>query len=239
MLTKCTLTEFEKQEVLLNNDIIDYIITKTNSKTFNKIMTILGNPNKYMQQRDTLEKSSIINIKNIDNNQRKDVISQIYFGDYANNFLFTIETILERIDSNNNFKNNFDDNIINVLRYLQVFFKNEEDIIELNEFIRMINLYQEELGLTNNTITGLVDKMFLLAQKDFFKEIESNLTTSKIFEGINPYLIKSKSNQDVQLYTLQNQTDYQKKFYLLTRTTNMRKYMIQENACEEYLKDIF
>lgn len=238
LLTKSSLTEFEKQDVILNNELMDYIVSKTNSKTFNVIINLLGNPNEYIEQRNTFEKNAISNINNIDINERKDVIAQIYFGDYATNFLFTIETILERIGSNDNFKNNFDDNIINFLRNLQVFFKNKDDINDLDDFIRTLDLYQEELKITNNTIATLVDKMFLLAQKDFLKEIESNLNTSKIFEGINPNIIKSKSGQNVQLYTLQNQTDAQQAFYLLTRTNYVQKYMTQENACEEYLKDI-
>lgn len=236
LLTKSTLTKFEKQELLLNNDIMDYIIANTNSETFNVLMNLLGRPKEYLEQRKEFEQNAISNINNFDITQRKDVISQIYFGDYATNLLFTVETILERIDSNNNFKNNFDENIINFLRSLQVFLKNEDDTIDLDDFIRAIDLFQEKLKLTNNTIATLVEKMFLLTQQDFFKEIESNLNASNIFGGINPDIIKSKSGQNVQLYTLQNQTDCQQTFYLLTRTNDMQKYMTQENAREEYLK---
>ena len=237
ILTKDSLTEFEKQEVLLNNDVMDYIITRTNSKTFSIIINLLGNPIEYIEQRNALEKNAIRNINNIDISQAKDVISQIYFGDYATNILLTIETILERIDSNNSFKNNLDNNIIIFLRNLQSFLKNKDNIISIDDFVRKIDLYQEELKLTNNTIATLIEKMFLLAQKDFAKEIEINLNAIKIFEGINPNIIKNKYGQDVQLYTLQNQTECQQKFYLLTRTNTIKEYMSQENACEEYLKD--
>ena len=237
LLNKDTLTGTEKQDVLLNNDLMDYIVTRTNSKSFNKIMHLLENPVEYIEQRNTLEKNAIDKINSIDVSKRKDVISQIYLGDYALNSLFTVETILERIDSNDNFKNNFDNNIINFLRDLQYFFKDEDDTVDLENFISEVSSYQEKIKSTNNTVGTLIEKMFLLAQKDFSKEIEASLNASKIFEGINPDIIKSKSGQDVQLYTLQKQTEHQEDFYLLTRTNDIEKCMTQENAREEYLKD--
>ena len=203
LLNKSELTESEEKEVLINAEVMGYIITKTNSKTFNIIMNLLGNPNEYIEQRKLLEQNAINNIANVDITQRKDVISQIYFGDYATNFVLTIETILERIDSNSNFKSNFDDNIINFLRNLQTFLR-KDDIVDFTDFIKKIDLFQEE---ARNTVATLVEKMFLLAQKDFLDEVKTSLNASNIFEGITPSIMKSKSGKSVQLYSLQNQTD--------------------------------
>ena len=49
LLNKDTLTGTEKQDVLLNNDLMDYIVTRTNSKSFNKIMHLLENPVEYIE----------------------------------------------------------------------------------------------------------------------------------------------------------------------------------------------
>ena len=91
------IEDLDEKEIndILSDDVIIYIITKTNAKTFEKIMNILNYPDKLIQQRKDIENDLLNDINNVNKSYVQDLISQIYFKDYAKNTLLNIETIIE------------------------------------------------------------------------------------------------------------------------------------------------
>lgn len=237
LLKKEELSVAEKQDVLFNNDVMDFIVNRLNNNSFYKIMNLLGNPKEFIEQRLLLEDNAIENIKSIDKKIGLDIVAQKYFGDFANNVLYSIETVLGRIDSKEEFKNNFSGDVISFLRYLYKAFKNENCITDIEELVFRIKLYQEEF-MEDNSIKEFVEKLFLLTKKDFLKEIEDNLKSNRMLDDITPNIIKSKEGKELEFYTLQAQSHKQREFCLLIRTNSIQEYMFLENACDRFRNDL-
>ena len=232
LLKKEELNDVEKQDVLFNSDVMDYIVNRLNNRSFYKIMSLLGNPKEFIEQRLLLEDNAIKNIENIDKKVSLDIIAQKYFGDYANNILFSIEAILGRIDTKGEFRSNFSNEIINFLRYLYNSLKNGNNLTDIRELVDKIDLFQSEFKEDN--IMEFIEKLFLLTQKDFSKEIEDSLNSNRMLENIDPSIVKDKDGREVEFYTLQAQTNEQKDFCILVRTNSIEEYMFSEDACDKF-----
>ncbi len=228
------IEDLDEKEIndILSDDVIIYIITKTNAKTFEKIMNILNYPDKLIQQRKDIENDLLNDINNVDKNYVQDLISQIYFKDYAKNTLLNIETIIETINSKKDLKEMINDNILKLLNNLKYFFSlniNELNNYDLNDLILILN----ELRIQNKL--DIIDKLFSLVQKSFYLEMKNSFNKSKILNGIN-YEEINLNGRCAKYYKLQCQTENQKQFYLLTRTNKIEDYMLKDNAKKEYIK---
>ena len=228
------IEDLDEKEIndILSDDVIIYIITKTNAKTFEKIMNILNYPDKLIQQRKDIENDLLNDINNVDKNYVQDLISQIYFKDYAKNTLLNIETIIETINSKKDLKEMINDNILKLLNNLKYFFSlniNEINNYDLNNLILILN----ELRSQNKLY--IIDKLFSLVQKSFYLEMKNSFNKSKILNGIN-YEEINLNGRCAKYYKLQCQTENQKQFYLLTRTNKIEDYMLKDNAKKEYIK---
>ena len=228
------IEDLDEKEIndILSDDVIIYIITKTNAKTFEKIMNILNYPDKLIQQRKDIENDLLNDINNVNKSYVQDLISQIYFKDYAKNTLLNIETIIETINSKKDLKEMINDNILKLLNNLKYFFSlniNELNNYDLNNLILILN----ELRSQNKLY--IIDKLFSLVQKSFYLEMENSLNKSKILNGIN-YEEINLNGRCAKYYKLQCQTENQKQFYLLTRTNKIEDYMLKDNAKKEYIK---
>lgn len=228
------IEDLDEKEIndILSDDVIIYIITKTNAKTFEKIMNILNYPDKLIQQRKDIENDLLNDINNVNKNYVQDLISQIYFKDYAKNTLLNIETIIETINSKKDLKEMINDNIIKILNNLKYFFSlniNELNNYDLNNLILILN----ELRSQNKLY--IIDKLFSLVQKSFYLEMKNSFNKSKILNGIN-YEEINLNGRCAKYYKLQCQTENQKQFYLLTRTNKIEDYMLKDNAKKEYIK---
>lgn len=228
------IEDLDEKEIndILSDDVIIYIITKTNAKTFEKIMNILNYPDKLIQQRKDIENDLLNDINNVNKSYVQDLISQIYFKDYAKNTLLNIETILETINSKKDLKEIINDNIIKLLNNLKYFFSlniNELNNYDLNNLILILN----ELRSQNKL--DIIDKLFSLVQKRFYLEMKNSFNKSKILNGIN-YEEINLNGRCAKYYKLQCQTENQKQFYLLTRTNKIEDYMLKDNAKKEYIK---
>ncbi len=228
------IEDLDEKEIndILSDDVIIYIITKTNAKTFEKIMNILNYPDKLIQQRKDIENDLLNDINNVNKNYVQDLISQIYFKEYAKNTLLNIETILETINSKKDLKEIINDNIIKILNNLKYFFSlniNELNNYDLNNLILILN----ELRSQNKL--DIIDKLFSLVQKRFYLEMKNSFNKSKILNGIN-YEEINLNSRCAKYYKLQCQTENQKQFYLLTRTNKIEDYMLKDNAKKEYIK---
>lgn len=228
------IEDLDEKEIndILSDDVIIYIITKTNAKTFEKIMNILNYPDKLIQQRKDIENDLLNDINNVNKNYVQDLISQIYFKDYAKNTLLNIETIIETINSKKDLKEMINDNILKLLNNLKYFFSrniNELNNYDLNDLILILN----ELRSQNKLY--IIDKLFSLVQKSFYLEMKNSLNKSKILNGIN-YEEINLNGRCAKYYKLQCQTENQKQFYLLTRTNKIEDYMLKDNAKKEYIK---
>lgn len=228
------IEDLDEKEIndILSDDVIIYIITKTNAKTFEKIMNILNYPDKLIQQRKDIENDLLNDINNVNKNYVQDLISQIYFKDYAKNTLLNIETIIETINSKKDLKEMINDNILKLLNNLKYFFSlniNELNNYDLNNLILILN----ELRSQNKLY--IIDKLFSLVQKSFYLEMKNSFNKSKILNGIN-YEEINLNGRCAKYYKLQCQTENQKQFYLLTRTNKIEDYMLKDNAKKEYIK---
>ena len=228
------IEDLDEKEIndILSDDVIIYIITKTNAKTFEKIMNILNYPDKLIQQRKDIENDLLNDINNVNKSYVQDLISQIYFKDYAKNTLLNIETIIETINSKKDLKEMINDNILKLLNNLKYFFSlniNELNNYDLNNLILILN----ELRSQNKLY--IIDKLFSLVQKSFYLEMKNSLNKSKILNGIN-YEKINLNGRCAKYYKLQCQTENQKQFYLLTRTNKIEDYMLKDNAKKEYIK---
>lgn len=228
------IEDLDEKEIndILSDDVIIYIITKTNAKTFEKIMNILNYPDKLIQQRKDIENDLLNDINNVNKSYVQDLISQIYFKDYAKNTLLNIETIIETINSKKDLKEMINDNILKLLNNLKYFFSlniNELNNYDLNNLILILN----ELRSQNKLY--IIDKLFSLVQKSFYLEMKNSLNKSKILNGIN-YEEINLNGRCAKYYKLQCQTENQKQFYLLTRTNKIEDYMLKDNAKKEYIK---
>lgn len=228
------IEDLDEKEIndILSDDVIIYIITKTNAKAFEKIMRMLNYPDKLIQRRKDIENDLLNDINNVDKNYVQDLISQIYFKDYAKNTLLNIETILETINSKKDLKEIINDNIIKLLNNLKYFFSlniNELNNYDLNNLILILN----ELRSQNKL--DIIDKLFSLVQKSFYLEMKNSFNKSKILNGIN-YEEINLNGRCAKYYKLQCQTESQKQFYLLTRTNKIEDYMLKDNAKNEYIK---
>ena len=228
------IEDLDEKEIndILSDDVIIYIITKTNAKTFEKIMNILNYPDKLIQQRKDIENDLLNDINNVNKSYVQDLISQIYFKDYAKNTLLNIETIIETINSKKDLKEMINDNILKSLNNLKYFFSlniNELNNYDLNNLILILN----ELRSQNKLY--IIDKLFSLVQKSFYLEMKNSLNKSKILNGIN-YEKINLNGRCAKYYKLQCQTENQKQFYLLTRTNKIEDYMLKDNAKKEYIK---
>lgn len=228
------IEDLDEKEIndILSDDVIIYIITKTNAKTFEKIMNILNYPDKLIQQRKDIENDLLNDINNVNKSYVQDLISQIYFKDYAKNTLLNIETIIETINSKKDLKEMINDNILKSLNNLKYFFSlniNELNNYDLNNLILILN----ELRSQNKLY--IIDKLFSLVQKSFYLEMKNSLNKSKILNGIN-YEEINLNGRCAKYYKLQCQTENQKQFYLLTRTNKIEDYMLKDNAKKEYIK---
>lgn len=228
------IEDLDEKEIndILSDDVIIYIITKTNAKTFEKIMNILNYPDKLIQQRKDIENDLLNDINNINKSYVQDLISQIYFKDYAKNTLLNIETIIETINSKKDLEEIVNDNVIKILNNLKYFFSlniNELNNYDLNNLILILN----ELRSQNKLY--IIDKLFSLVQKSFYLEMKNSLNKSKILNGIN-YEEINLNGRCAKYYKLQCQTENQKQFYLLTRTNKIEDYMLKDNAKKEYIK---
>lgn len=228
------IEDLDEKEIndILSDDVIIYIITKTNAKTFEKIMRMLNYPDKLIQQRKDIENDLLNDINNVNKNYVQDLISQIYFKDYAKNTLLNIETIIETINSKKDLKEMINDNILKLLNNLKYFFSlniNELNNYDLNNLILILN----ELRSQNKLY--IIDKLFSLVQKSFYLEMKNSFNKSKILNGIN-YEEINLNGRCAKYYKLQCQTENQKQFYLLTRTNKIEDYMLKDNAKKEYIK---
>lgn len=228
------IEDLDEKEIndILSDDVIIYIITKTNAKTFEKIMNILNYPDKLIQQRKDIENDLLNDINNVNKSYVQDLISQIYFKDYAKNTLLNIETIIETINSKKDLEEIVNDNVIKILNNLKYFFSlniNELNNYDLNNLILILN----ELRSQNKLY--IIDKLFSLVQKSFYLEMKNSLNKSKILNGIN-YEEINLNGRCAKYYKLQCQTENQKQFYLLTRTNKIEDYMLKDNAKKEYIK---
>ena len=228
------IEDLDEKEIndILSDDVIIYIITKTNAKTFEKIMNILNYPDKLIQQRKDIENDLLNDINNVNKSYVQDLISQIYFKDYAKNTLLNIETIIETINSKKDLKEMINDNILKLLNNLKYFFSlniNELNNYDLNDLILILN----ELRSQNKL--DIIDKLFSLVQKSFYLEMKNSFNKSKILNGIN-YEEINLNGRCAKYYKLQCQTENQKQFYLLTRTNKIEDYMLKDNAKKEYIK---
>lgn len=228
------IEDLDEKEIndILSDDVIIYIITKTNAKTFEKIMNILNYPDKLIQQRKDIENDLLNDINNVNKSYVQDLISQIYFKDYAKNTLLNIETIIETINSKKDLKEMINDNILKLLNNLKYFFSlniNELNNYDLNDLILILN----ELRIQNKL--DIIDKLFSLVQKSFYLEMKNSFNKSKILNGIN-YEEINLNGRCAKYYKLQCQTENQKQFYLLTRTNKIEDYMLKDNAKKEYIK---
>lgn len=228
------IEDLDEKEIndILSDDVIIYIITKTNAKTFEKIMNILNYPDKLIQQRKDIENDLLNDINNVNKSYVQDLISQIYFKDYAKNTLLNIETIIETINSKKDLEEIVNDNILKLLNNLKYFFSlniNELNNYDLNNLILILN----ELRSQNKLY--IIDKLFSLVQKSFYLEMKNSLNKSKILNGIN-YEEINLNGRCAKYYKLQCQTENQKQFYLLTRTNKIEDYMLKDNAKKEYIK---
>lgn len=228
------IEDLDEKEIndILSDDVIIYVITKTNAKAFEKIMNILNYPDELIQRRKDIENDLLNDINNVDKNYVQDLISQIYFKDYAKNTLLNIETILETINSKKDLKEIINNNIIKLLNNLKYFFSlniNELNNYDLNNLILILN----ELRSQNKL--DIIDKLFSLVQKRFYLEMKNSFNKSKILNGIN-YEEINLNGRCAKYYKLQYQTESQKQFYLLTRTNKIEDYMLKDNAKKEYIK---
>lgn len=228
------IEDLDEKEIndILSDDVIIYIITKTNAKAFEKIMRMLNYPDKLIQRRKDIENDLLNDINNVDKNYVQDLISQIYFKDYAKNTLLNIETIIETINSKKDLKEMINDNILKLLNNLKYFFSlniNEINNYDLNNLILILN----ELRSQNKLY--IIDKLFSLVQKSFYLEMKNSFNKSKILNGIN-YEEINLNGRCAKYYKLQCQTENQKQFYLLTRTNKIEDYMLKDNAKKEYIK---
>lgn len=228
------IEDLDEKEIndILSDDVIIYVITKTNAKAFEKIMNILNYPDELIQRRKDIENDILKDINNVDKNYVQDLISQIYFKDYAKNTLLNIETIIETINSKKDLKEMINDNILKSLNNLKYFFSlniNELNNYDLNNLILILN----ELRSQNKLY--IIDKLFSLVQKSFYLEMKNSLNKSKILNGIN-YEEINLNGRCAKYYKLQGQTENQKQFYLLTRTNKIEDYMLKDNAKKEYIK---
>lgn len=228
------IEDLDEKEIndILSDDVIIYIITKTNAKTFEKIMNILNYPDKLIQQRKDIENDLLNDINNVNKSYVQDLISQIYFKDYVKNTLLNIETIIETINSKKDLIEIINDNILKLLNNLKYFFSlniNELNNYDLNNLILILN----ELRSQNKLY--IIDKLFSLVQKSFYLEMKNSLNKSKILNGIN-YEEINLNGRCAKYYKLQCQTENQKQFYLLTRTNKIEDYMLKDNAKKEYIK---
>ena len=228
------IEDLDEKEIndILSDDVIIYIITKTNAKTFEKIMNILNYPDKLIQRRKDIENDLLNDINNVNKSYVQDLISQIYFKDYAKNTLLNIETIIETINSKKDLEEIVNDNILKLLNNLKYFFSlniNELNNYDLNNLILILN----ELRSQNKLY--IIDKLFSLVQKSFYLEMKNSLNKSKILNGIN-YEEINLNGRCAKYYKLQCQTENQKQFYLLTRTNKIEDYMLKDNAKKEYIK---
>lgn len=228
------IEDLDEKEIndILSDNVIIYIITKTNAKTFEKIMNILNYPDKLIQQRKDIENDLLNDINNVNKSYVQDLISQIYFKDYAKNTLLNIETIIETINSKKDLKEMINDNILKLLNNLKYFFSlniNELNNYDLNNLILILN----ELRSQNKLY--IIDKLFSLVQKSFYLEMKNSFNKSKILNGIN-YEEINLNGRCAKYYKLQCQTENQKQFYLLTRTNKIEDYMLKDNAKKEYIK---
>lgn len=228
------IEDLDEKEIndILSDDVIIYVITKTNAKAFEKIMNILNYPDELIQRRKDIENDLLKDINNVDKNYVQDLISQIYFKDYAKNTLLNIETILETINSKKDLKEIINNNIIKLLNNLKYFFSlniNELNNYDLNNLILILN----ELRSQNKL--DIIDKLFSLVQKSFYLEMKNSFNKSKILNGIN-YEEINLNGRCAKYYKLQCQTESQKQFYLLTRTNKIEDYMLKDNAKKEYIK---
>ena len=228
------IEDLDEKEIndILSDDVIIYIITKTNAKKYEKIMNILNYPDKLIQQRKDIENDLLNDINNVNKSYVQDLISQIYFKDYAKNTLLNIETIIETINSKKDLKEMINDNILKLLNNLKYFFSlniNELNNYDLNDLILILN----ELRSQNKL--DIIDKLFSLVQKSFYLEMKNSFNKSKILNGIN-YEEINLNGRCAKYYKLQCQTENQKQFYLLTRTNKIEDYMLKDNAKKEYIK---
>ena len=228
------IEDLDEKEIndILSDDVIIYIITKTNAKTFEKIMNILNYPDKLIQQRKDIENDLLNDINNVNKSYVQDLISQIYFKDYAKNTLLNIETIIETINSKKDLKEMINDNILKLINNLKYFFSlniNELNNYDLNDLILILNKLRSQNKL------DIIDKLFSLVQKSFYLEMKNSFNKSKILNGIN-YEEINLNGRCAKYYKLQCQTENQKQFYLLTRTNKIEDYMLKDNAKKEYIK---
>ena len=189
LLKKEELNDVEKQDVLFNSDVMDYIVNRLNNSSFYKIMSLLGNPKEFIEQRLLLEDNAIKNIENIDKKVALDIVAQKYFGDYANNILFSIEAILGRIDTKEEFRSNFSNEIINFLRYLYNSLKNDNNLTDIREFVDRINLFQCEFKEDN--IMEFIEKI-----NQFGKKEKTEYGSQVAYEKFVPYETLRKQEEE-------------------------------------------
>ena len=229
ILMKSNLENNEIKDILNNAELIEFIVKKTSYKAFYKIMRLLHNPKDIIEMRKVLEVNVIENIDVVDDNKiKKEIISQIYFGSSVCDTLYNIETILERINSNTEFKEQVGEYNINLLRNIENLLLSDNQIDYKN--IYLFNEYDD--------IANKLDCLFKLTKESFFEEVKNSVNNGDITKNINPVLIRAKNGKMVNFYTLQGQTDYQKKICILTRTMNVQNYMKKEGAMDEYKRQM-
>lgn len=216
---------------MINDDLIEFIISQTYYSAFYKITNLLHNPEELIKRRIELENQVIENINSIEDlTKRKEVFVQIYFGYSSVNTLYNIETILERVDSNNEFKELVVDNNIRILNEIKDFLENTNLSDEIDSYIDLFKVY--------GNLSELLDKLFNLAKNTFFEEVKSAVNKSDIIRNIEPTKIRTKYDKLVNYYLLEGQTENQRNICMLTRTMDIRTYMRKENTISEYQKDM-
>lgn len=229
LLDKTSLENREILDVLNNTELIEFIVKKTSYEVFYKIMKLLHNPEDVIKMRKDLELKVIKNIDVVEDNKiKKEIVSQIYFGNSACDALYNIETIMERVNSNAEFKEQVGEYNINILNEIYMFLNSESDINY--NVVSLFNNYYD--------IPNIINSLFNLAKNSFYNEVKTALNNTDITKNISPTLLSSKNGKKVKFYTLQGQTDYQKKICILTRTMDEQNYMKKDGAIDEYRRQM-
>lgn len=227
ILSKKELSQSEIESFMSNYELIDFIINRTNKKTFRSIMSLLGNPEEIISRRNEIENAIIRNIDKLDSSfDRKEIFSEIILGDSSQNIALMLETILERLKTASDFSNKLEPNTLEVLTTIFNMLSSKDEAQQIEYFSKLSK--ESNLG-------ELIDKMHTLAKKDFQKEVRTCIQNSLPITNISPMEIHTNNGIATNLYLLQAQTDFQRNFYMLSRTVSIRKWMLEENAYDTYL----
>lgn len=226
-LTRTDILSNEQIEEIINNDeLVDYIMTQSNNKTFKSIMEKLNYPTDIINERNNLTEKSLKNINRIEDiNKRKEMIFELLLNDSALNIRLYIETIFERAYGNIEFKKAIDPETLTYLAKIHTFIVSENTNNEqVEDFIDFLK--------SNQSLTDLISKTFEFTKRDFERELRDKMEAVNITDGINANIIEHEGTP-VEYYHLEGQTEAQRDFVLLTRTAYLEDFLLRENAMDE------